>query len=291
MHYTLRDLQLCEFSILNDIDRVCSEHRITYYLSSGTLLGALRHKGFIPWDDDIDIEMPYKEYLRFVEIAQDALGEGYFVQNHNTDKDFNRFYTKIRKNGTTLLSKYEIGLPGHHGVWIDVFPIISIGGKLDYQFKKTCVRIGNFLAMDEVHFRSDSVWLRQQSGPVLFSVVKAVRHLPHGIREALFRLSARLSFAGHDRKTKRKGHIWNSITYIHPAEVFQGAPKKLSFEGGSFPVPPLYEEYLRNAYGDYMKLPPEDKRSGRHGDMIIDLSHSWERYFQKADSKAGEQHE
>lgn len=115
MGASLRDLQLCEFGILKDIKRVCEENHITYYLSSGTLLGAVRHKGFIPWDDDIDIEMPYPDYLRFVAVAQEALGPGYFLQNRDTDPAFCGLFSKVRKNNTTMLSKYEIGIAGHHG--------------------------------------------------------------------------------------------------------------------------------------------------------------------------------
>jgi lipopolysaccharide cholinephosphotransferase len=89
-------------------------------------------------------------------------------------------------------------------------------------------------------------------------------------------------FMGHSRKAPRKAHIWTSITYVHPAKVFEGDAKFLSFEGELFPAPPDYEEYLRNAYGDYMQLPPEEKRTSNHGDMIIDLEHSWERYNQKS---------
>ena len=282
MGASLRDLQLCEFGILKDIKRVCEENHITYYLSCGTLLGAVRHKGFIPWDDDIDIEMPYPDYQRFVAVAQEALGPGYFLQNRDTDPAFCGLFSKVRKNNTTMLSKFEIGIAGHHGVWIDVFPIISLGGSFDYRFRKTCVRICNFSLIDKSHFETDQKWIRSQTNGFLFQLVKLMIKLPRFLRKGIHKLFAGMVFMGHSRKAPRKAHIWTSITYVHPSKVFEGDTKLLSFEGELFPAPPDYEEYLRNAYGDYMQLPPEEKRTSNHGDMIIDLEHSWERYNQKS---------
>ena len=278
MAATLRDLQLCELEILKDIKRICEEHNIIYYLSSGTLLGAVRHQGFIPWDDDIDIEMPYADYKRFTKIAQESLGKDYFLQNHDTDPAFSGLFSKIRKNNTTMLSKYEVGMAGHHGVWIDVFPIISIGGSFDYRFRKTCVKIANFALIDRSHFEIDQKWIRTQTNAFMFRLVKLIIRFPRVIRRGVHNFFARLVFLGHNRKKKRKGHIWASITYVHPAKVFEGEAKQLLFEDEIFSVPPDYEEYLRNAYGNYMQLPPEDKRGNNHGEMIIDLNNNWERY-------------
>ena len=282
MAASLRDLQLCELEILKEIKRVCEEHQITYYLSSGTLLGAVRHKGFIPWDDDIDIEMPYPDYKRFISVAQDALGDDYFLQNSDTDPSFSSLFSKVRKNNTTMLSKYELGMAGHHGVWVDVFPIISMGGSFDYRFRKTCVRISNFSLIDRAHFELDSKWIRSQTNGFLFHLVRVMTHAPRFLRRAVHRLFAALVFMGHSRKAKRKAHIWASITYVHPANVFLGPAQQLPFEEELFPVPPDYREYLTNAYGNYMQLPPEEKRTSNHGDMIIDLEHSWERYNKRS---------
>ena len=83
---TLREIQLFELQMLKDVVKVCDDNNITYIISSGTLLGAVRYGGFIPWDDDIDIDMPLPDYKKFLKIAQRELGEKYFVQNYKTDK-------------------------------------------------------------------------------------------------------------------------------------------------------------------------------------------------------------
>ena len=278
MAATLRDLQLCELGILKDIKRVCEEHNITYYLSSGTLLGAVRHQGFIPWDDDIDIEMPYPDYLRFMKIAQSALGDGYFVQTMDTDPHFNSLFIKVRKNNTALIEEYTDDLEGHHGVWVDVFPLIYIGGKLDLVLRRTSVRISNFLTMDEKRFQKNREWLKSSGSAALLFFIKVLRRLPLSTRKRIRKLLTKLIF--RYRPKHRMAHVWNNITYIHQASSFSNADSKLYFENELFPVPSGYREYLHDAYGDYMQLPPEEKRNGGHGNVVIDLEHSWE-YLQQ----------
>ena len=109
--------------ILVEIHRICVENNITYWLEAGTLLGAIRHKGFIPWDDDCDISMPRKDYERFLQIAQEKLPETMFLQTKETDKEYPLPWAKIRKNGTLLIETGETGEEKyHHGIFVDIFP-------------------------------------------------------------------------------------------------------------------------------------------------------------------------
>lgn len=272
-----RQLQLCELGILKEVKRVCEKHHITFYLSCGTLLGAVRHQGFIPWDDDIDIEMPYADYQKFLTVAQEELGEDFFVQNRKTDDLFSFAYTKIRKNNTTLLSKYDIGIPGHHGVWIDFFPQTFIGGKFDYLFKKTCVRISNFLVLNDAKIEQDRAWLEKNSSKMMVGFVVAVHRIPFKIRKKLSDFFLKPVFI--TKRKKRIAKVWNSITYTYCAETFDGGAEFLRFEDELFPVPKQYQQYLIDTYGEnYMVPPPMDQRNGGHGDIIIDLENGWEKY-------------
>lgn len=109
--------------ILQEVHKICESNNLTYWLDAGTLLGVIRHEGFIPWDDDLDICMPREDYNKFIKIAQDLLPPGFFLQNKNTDKGYDLNYSKVRKLGTTLIEEGETGEePYCHGIFIDVFP-------------------------------------------------------------------------------------------------------------------------------------------------------------------------
>lgn len=267
---TLRALQLCELGILKEVKRVCEKHEITYYLSSGTLLGAVRHKGFIPWDDDIDIEMPYEDYQRFLSVAQLELGDQYFVQNCDTDSGFYFAYTKIRKNGTLMMSPWEQEDVGNHGVWIDVFPLTTVSSKRDGKIKRTFVTLSNYLLMPEKSFKHSESWIRSQSSSTKFVAVKMIRKLPLCIRRAIRKRMMKFVFRTHGKN----GHtemVWGNVTNRCMPDVYAGEKTQLLFEDDYFDVPPKYHEYLSYVYGDYMTPPPENQRDGGHGEVIIQL--------------------
>lgn len=120
---TVAAAQKVMLEILVEIHRICVENDITYWLEAGTLLGAIRHKGFIPWDDDCDVSMPRKDYERFLQIAQEKLPETMFLQTKETDKEYPLPWAKIRKNGTLLIETGETGEEKyHHGIFVDIFP-------------------------------------------------------------------------------------------------------------------------------------------------------------------------
>ena len=118
-----RKIQLLELEILQEVDAICRRHGINYTMGYGSLIGTIRHDGFIPWDDDVDICLLRKDYVRFKEICKKELSSRFFYQSNDTDPEYYLLYDKIRLNGTVFkeshLSSYNI----HHGVYIDIFPI------------------------------------------------------------------------------------------------------------------------------------------------------------------------
>ena len=121
----LRLIQEIELDILLEFDRICKKHGLKYQLYSGTLIGAVRHEGFIPWDDDIDVAMPRADYDKFIEL-KDELADDYFFQSYETDPQYINRFGKIRKNGTVFMEKLVQELDMHHGIYIDVFPFDNI---------------------------------------------------------------------------------------------------------------------------------------------------------------------
>ena len=116
-------IQEAELLILAELDRICQKHGIIYMVAYGSLIGAIRHNGFIPWDDDVDICMPRPDYQKFKEICKEELREDFFLQDNNSDPEYYYLIDKIRLNGTifkeSFVAKYNI----HHGIYIDIFPV------------------------------------------------------------------------------------------------------------------------------------------------------------------------
>ena len=122
MKDSLRRVQQTELDILEVVHNICVENNLKYSIAYGTLIGAVRHHGFIPWDDDIDICMPREDYERFIKIWPSYQFDGYILQNLDTDEDFTQNFTKIRKKNTTFLQKGEEKYKYNKGIFIDIFP-------------------------------------------------------------------------------------------------------------------------------------------------------------------------
>ena len=120
MTKTLQDIEL---DILKQFINICNKENLQYYVVGGTLLGAVRHKGFIPWDDDIDVSMPRQDYEKFLTVAKKYLSEPYFLQTRITDKNTLFNYAKIRNSNTTFIEQSIKKLDMNHGVFIDIFPL------------------------------------------------------------------------------------------------------------------------------------------------------------------------
>ena len=273
----LRQLQLLEMEILCDVVKVCDENGISYTLSSGTLLGAVRHEGFIPWDDDIDIDIPINDYRKFLDIAQEALGDKYFVQNYMTEPNWNMAYTKIRRNNTTMMDPYDTKYKIHHGVCIDIFPVVSVKSGISLSLKRKWLSLSNFVQIEQSveNYEDD---FKKLLGPVGLFLVRTFSKLPIKTRQRIHTWMLNKVFNTKPEKCDGWAFVWGNISGPFPKEVFEGEPCEVLFEGKNFKAPHEYKKYLEAKYGDYMTLPPEDKRHG-HGNLIIDFENSYEKYM------------
>lgn len=248
--------------ILCEIHRICVENDITYWLSAGTLLGAVRHKGFIPWDDDCDVGMMRSDYVKFLKIAPQHLPSNMHLQTKKTEPEAPFVYAKIRLDGTILLERSETGKENyHHGVFVDIFPYDKYSSKAFLKW----MHWGK-------HFRS----YRKKYRPHSFMrfLVTFYTNFILFIPGVLTKMVCKL-LDGHfgmygDEKSKYIS--FGLECAINPTNLVEDYfPVKLMdncFEGCSFCVPANSDAVLRAQYGNsYMELPPVEKR-GTHAKLI-----------------------
>lgn len=273
---SIRDVQLKELEILKDVAAVCEKYKIQYYLSGGTLLGAVRHKGFIPWDDDVDISMPYQDYCRFIGIAQRELGDKYFVQTSRTDPNWYRPHAKVRLNGTAMIEKGLTSYHIHQGIWIDIFILSGISNRYEFKIKQKIITIANYLQADDYFRANDRLTMEKTVGKMGIFFLCLLYKLPFVFRSAVHDLLLKMVF--NSKRKKYTTEIWSNMTNLYDSEIFDGNSTLLQFEDSFFHVPQQYEKYLEVQYGDYLTLPPEDKRE-THMASIIDLSSDYSKYL------------
>lgn len=270
MDNTLRRLQLTELDILKAVHAFCTEYDVKYSLYAGTLLGAVRHKGFIPWDDDIDICMTRDEYERFIRLWGEHPVEGYTLQNKDNSPAFISSFTKIRKDHTTFL-EYENAVGKFHtGIFIDVFPLdrIPSAGLPKKLFYLRCML---YQLMIREHAPGEA------GRAVRFGCGLLLRLVPDGRRaEAARRILRKLTKYRACSDMKFTGiETMRSVRVEYPATMFDGYTE-LPFEDGVFSACAQWEENLRVKFGDYLQLPPEEERTWTHHPIRIDFEKSME---------------
>lgn len=272
-NFDLRKLQLKEMEILLEVDRICKKYNINYYLSWGSALGAIRHKGFIPWDDDIDISMFFKDYVKFKEVCSRELDSKFFYQSSETDKNIWLSWDKIRINNTTSMDRKLSHIRCHWGVCIDIFPIITVP-ESEKEQKKQKNRTYIYKRLCQIPFV-----LNSKQGGIKARIKKMIyRILDNNMVEHLKKSILKKIVMYEESDSELCGEIL-SMEYkksIMKKEYF-GTPKYVLFEEDYFPIPEKYNEYLIGCYGDYMKLPDISERIG-HGDIIVDLENSFKKY-------------
>ena len=245
-----------DIEILDEFARICLKHNLRYFLVGGTLLGAARHKGFIPWDDDIDVGMPRNDYERFMAICKTELKKDFYCQSALTDKTFWLLFSKLRKNNTHLneLNGLLYSQNDHSGIFIDIFPYDNCTNniavlKFQYKLMKKVENIINLKRQS---------WMPPQYAFTFFKKI-IYSLIPYGVLQTCRRKIMMVS-------GKRNEYIisWGGI-YPLEKEVFKNEDffpsSQLEFEGRSYTVPGNWKKYLAQIYGDYMQLPPEKDRT------------------------------
>ena len=262
--YEIRPLQLRILEILQTIDSVCKERGLRYYIIAGTLLGAVRHKGFIPWDDDLDIAMPRPDYEALKKNASAWFPKHFEFINGEDDERFPFMFSKIQDDNTTLLERKHVKNLG--GVFVDVFPLDGVPEKgwgrtlhfIKFSFYK---KLKYFVYRDPFkHGKGINSWI-----PRLCRKFVSKEYVHLKIKKLMLKYSFNDSKYVVDYDDSKRG--------IFPKEIF-GDPKPILFEGVEVNGISKPHDYLAHKYGDYMVIPDGDHQI-QHDFYLMDLNKSY----------------
>ncbi len=265
----LEQLKAIELDMLRWFIAVCEKLNLKYYLLGGTLLGAVRHHGFIPWDDDIDVGMPRKDYERFIKEGQALLPENLFIQCLDTEPNYLMCFAKIRNSNTTFVESSISHLKINHGVFIDVFP-------LDYypeeRNKQRRVDFQKFVYDFRISYCFNLSRCSRKRGIARF-LLQILRLIYPSVGKVIQKRDALYKSVPVSNYIVNYGGAWGKKEIV-PADWY-GQGVKGDFEGLSVTLPTCYDKWLTQVYGDYMTPPPVDKRVGHHYVDAIDLNRSY----------------
>jgi len=271
MAYKLTPQQSLQFEMLCILDDICRKHGISYQLYSGTALGAVRHQGFIPWDDDVDVIMLRRDYEKFLSVAAAELEANDIFLQKEFSEHWPMFFTKLRKNGTTCLERWIAeDAEMHQGIFLDVFPADNLSDnrwKAVLQFLVSKFVIGK--ALYQRGYRTNNLLKK------LFLLL--CRYIPiENLRQVVI----------NDKdSTSQRIHGFFAAASCYEKSVFPrqwlNESLPMLFEGRVFPVSAHYDAMLSRLYGDYHVLSsPEQRREKQHG-IIVDTKRSYEYYLEQ----------
>ncbi len=258
----LKTLQAIELENLRMLMEICEKNHLRYYLIGGSLLGAMRHKGFIPWDDDIDVGLPRPDYNRFVQIAKDYLPAHMDIKTMTSDPNYKCYFTRLINNKKKIYwdhGQYTAVI----GVWMDVFPLDGLPeNPLLRKLQVFRVKLNKALyKFTQIDYVSTNRTNRPFSERVLirFAQLTRIGRLLNADKR-LQKLDRALQRYDYDASA----YAWNFSGCYGKREIVPhiqlGGSRTAEFEGMQVSIPEAAEDYLTSIYGDYMKLPPEDQR-------------------------------
>ena len=256
-------LKKTELEILDHFVDFCQKNNLTYYLTYGSLLGAVRHKGFIPWDDDIDIAMPPEDYQKFLSLYKKEKQDKYLLQYINNEKYYHTIFAKIRKNNTCMVEKEWQYIKIHKGINIDIFPLFPYpDSKRDAKKLMFNLKLAQLLT-------SKNNKTKSIKNKIIFFLLRLIpRKITNKIVSNILNKSLNYNKPYYYYKTDEL----NS-----PALKIDWYKEKieLPFENRKYTAPKDYDEVLKSMYGDYMTPPKEEDRVG-HGDIILSFNKNYE---------------
>lgn len=265
----IKELQSKILEIVCFLDEFCKRHNIVYYLMGGSALGAVRHKGFIPWDDDLDVFMTFDNYQKFLEIARNELNtDRYYLQEEATP-EWPIYFTKLRMNNTTYIEQ-NVATKMHQGIFIDIMCLNRASEYgfcriLQYGFAKCLI--------------AKSLYMKGYC-PKSFKKRLLMSIAYYSIHNRLETKMLKYIRYWNNKNTRLVGHFFGKAKYRQTSfpEFFLGKQRYVKFENVYLPVPQLVEEYLTMRYGNYMKLPSKSEQKTAIHAIYVDLNTDYTKY-------------
>lgn len=256
----IKELHNCLLNLMIEIDRICRENNIKYTLMGGSLLGAIRHNGFIPWDDDMDMGMPYEDYIKLIDVLE-KMNHPWLTFDHAFSKDYEEQFMKIYDSRTTFKEQKSNRTKG---VFVDVFPLVPAGNtmftaKFRYYYD-TVLKMARYNKTNNSHSSFSKMFVYKLVG---------MFHTKDGLTKKIQNRRAKLAKKNYLYSCDPDG---NPIGVVR-SELFKGYIDH-QFESATFMILEKYDAYLSHIFGDYMKLPPKDKQVPGHFE-ILDLHKSY----------------
>ncbi len=248
----LTELHACELEIMTYFRDLCKRHGLRCFITAGTLLGAVRHKGFIPWDDDVDFAMPREDFDKLGALMKKEHGD-FFYQDGSTDKNYPFYFAKLRSDKFSVREE-NLG-DVNDGVYVDIFPLDPCPADEDKAsrfFKK--------------HLFFTTALISKFNADYKAGYTKPIVRFALGIAKRLPADLLRKMQLNNIKRTKGKRLCTVGGAHGYPAESYDAewfsAAVEMEFEGEKFSAPCGYDSQLKNMYGDYMTPPPESERGG-----------------------------
>lgn len=283
----MTDLQAVELNLYKEFKIICDKNKLSFFAIGGTCIGAIRHKGFIPWDDDIDVAMPIQDYKKFIKIARDELPANiglYLVEEH---PHWYRNFVKIHDENTTFAESDSKDYPDRYtGVYMDIMPVYGMPKGKIRQTVKSYIN-------DYYQYMNRRQRIPYTNGYHFIDYIIKVLRLVHGKKrneltlynELIDRSFGKYAFSNSDkvlfgwRDRIENAHLSFSYKTVFDYKDF-ASTVEVPFEDTVMRVPIGYDHYMTTEFGNYMKLPPEEKRI-THNTAIVDLDTPYKEYVKK----------
>lgn len=268
----MTDLQKIEFDILIQFIYVCEKLNIKYFMLCGSALGAVKYKGFIPWDDDIDVGIFRKDYEYFLENAPKILPDNFFLQSYQTDNDYFNIFSKIRNSNTTYIEKTCSDFNMNHGVYIDIFPLDGYPTEIREQKRLERKKFFYNQRLSSL-FNNDNLLKK-----ILKMPLRIITSHPKKVTLNYEKLISYYNVDDSDIICNH-GNWQGKLEYAPRSQYGEGAWAE--FEGLKVRVPEKYDEYLTQKYGDWRADLPKEQQIGHHFYEICDLNRPYTDYIEK----------